>query len=136
MGADVAAERAIVIDDHALNAELAVYVLESAGFEVVAAADAQQALSLIASFQPDVALVDIQLPGMDGLTLVRLLKSQTATRDLVLIAFTAFAMKGDEAKMREAGCDGYIAKPMCVAQFAEQVRDCLRADRRPINPGR
>jgi CheY-like chemotaxis protein len=123
----VAAERALVIDDNALNAELALYVLEAAGFEVMTASDAQQALACIASFQPHVALVDIQLPGMDGLTLVRQLKSQAATRDLVLIAFTAFAMKGDEAKMREAGCDGYIAKPIDVARFAAQVRGCLQA---------
>jgi two-component system cell cycle response regulator DivK len=123
------AERAIVIDDNAINAELASCVLEVGGFEVLTAADAQQALAGIASFQPDVALVDIQLPGMDGLTLVRLLKSQSATRDLVLIAFTAFAMKGDEAKMRAAGCDGYIAKPINVATFAAQVLDCLQAAR-------
>jgi two-component system cell cycle response regulator DivK len=133
--ADVAAERVLVIDDNALNAELAVYVLETAGFEVATASDAQAALARIATFQPDVALVDIQLPGMDGLTLVRLLKSQAATCDLVLMAFTAFAMKGDEAKMRAAGCDGYIAKPIDVALFAAQVRDCLRAARRPISPG-
>jgi two-component system cell cycle response regulator DivK len=123
------AERAVVIDDNAINAELATYVLEAAGFAVVIAADAQQALACIASFQPDVALVDIQLPGMDGLSLVRLLKSQASTRQLVLIAFTAFAMKGDEAKMRAAGCDGYIAKPIDVAKFAAQVRDCLKAAR-------
>jgi two-component system cell cycle response regulator DivK len=123
----MAAHRAIVIDDNAINAELAAYVLQAGGFEVLTAADAQQALAGIASFQPDVALVDIQLPGMDGLTLARLLKSQAATRGLVLIAFTAFAMKGDEAKMRAAGCDGYIAKPINVATFAAQVRGCLCA---------
>jgi two-component system cell cycle response regulator DivK len=131
----VAGERVLVIDDNALNAELAVYVLEAAGFEVAAAADAQEALASIASFRPDVALVDIQLPGMDGLTLVRLLKSQATTRELVLIAFTAFAMKGDEAKMREAGCDGYIAKPIDVAQFAARVRACLQASRGSLSPG-
>jgi two-component system cell cycle response regulator DivK len=125
----MAADRAIVIDDNVINAELAVCVLEAGGFEVVTAADAQQALARIASFKPDVALVDIQLPGMDGLTLVRLLKSQAATRQLVLIAFTAFAMRGDEAKMRAAGCDGYIAKPIDVATFAAQVGDCLQTVR-------
>ncbi len=132
----MAAERALVIDDNALNAELAAYVLEAAGFEVVTVTDAQQAQACIATFRPDVALVDIQLPGIDGLTLVRQLKSQAATRDLVLIAFTAFAMKGDEAKMRKAGCDGYIAKPIDVALFAAQVRDCLQAVRGPLSPGR
>jgi CheY-like chemotaxis protein len=131
----VVADRVLVIDDNPLNAELAEYVLQAAGFEVATAADAQLALGCIASFQPDVALVDIQLPGMDGLTLVRLLKAQAVTRDLVLIAFTAFAMKGDEGRMREAGCDGYIAKPIDVAQFAAQVRECLHATRRPFNPG-
>jgi two-component system cell cycle response regulator DivK len=124
------AARAIVIDDNAINAELAVCVLEAGGFEVQTAADAPQALAGIASFEPDVALVDIQLPGMDGLMLVRLLKSQAATHKLVLIAFTAFAMKGDEAKMRAAGCDGYIAKPIDVATFAAQVRSCLHAAHR------
>jgi two-component system cell cycle response regulator DivK len=131
----MAADRVLVIDDNALNAELAVYVLETAGFEVASASDARQAQACIDSFAPDAVLVDIQLPGMDGLTLVRLLKAQATTRDLVLIAFTAFAMKGDEAKMRDAGCDGYIAKPIDVARFADQVRDCLRAARGPLKPG-
>ncbi len=129
-------DRVLVIDDNAINVELAAFVLEAAGFEVGVAADAAQARSRIASFQPDVALVDIQLPGMDGLSLVRLLKSQAATAELLLIAFTAFAMKGDEAKMRAAGCDGYIAKPIDVATFASQVRDPLQAQRgqRPAGP--
>jgi len=82
-------------------------------------------LERLAAARPDVILLDIQLPGVDGLTLARELKAEPSTRGIALIAFTAYAMKGDEAKMRAAGCDDYIAKPISVAEFAQRVRACV-----------
>ena len=76
---------------------------------------------MIAQARPDVILMDIQMPGMDGLELTRRLKAAPDTRDIIVIAFTAYAMLGDEAKMRAAGCDGYLSKPIQVATFAEEV---------------
>ncbi len=119
--------RVLIIDDHPLNLELASFVLAADGFEVATARDAAQALSVLPGFRPDLILMDVQMPGMDGLALTRLLKQDSATRDVVIVAFTAFAMKGDEQRMREAGCDGYLAKPIDVALFAGQVRAWLPA---------
>ena len=70
--------------------------------------------------------MDIQLPGVDGLELTRRIKAEPSTRHIVVVAFTAFAMRGDEAKMRAAGCDGYVSKPIDVNRFAAQVRACLQ----------
>lgn len=127
MGPTQAPARVLVVDDHVLNLELASFVLAADGFEVATAIDADQAQELVASFQPELVLMDIQMPGMDGLTLTRLLKADVRTRHLVVVAFTAFAMKGDEQRMREAGCDGYLAKPIDVTRFASQVRAWLPA---------
>ena len=91
------------------------------------AANAQQATTCIATRLPDLILMDIQMPGTDGLALTRQLKRDPATRHIVVVAFTAYAMKGDEAKMRAAGCDGYLAKPITVASFAASVRALLAA---------
>lgn len=119
------APRALVVDDHALNLELAAHLLEAAGFDVACVADAAQAQASIAARLPDVILMDVQLPGMDGLELTRRVKADPATRHIAVMAFTAYAMKGDEGKTRAAGCDGYIAKPIDVASFAAQVLACL-----------
>ena len=109
----------------AMNIELASFVLSAGGFTVVSAANADDAAMLAMAFRPDLILMDIQMPGVDGLTLTRRLKADPATRHIVVVAFTAYAMKGDEAKMRAAGCDGYIAKPIDVATFAATVRSRL-----------
>jgi len=119
------AVHALIVDDNEINSELATFVLEADGFAVESVANATDALQRIDASRPDLILMDIQLPGMDGLALARALKDDPATRDIEIIAFTAYAMKGDEAKARAAGCDGYIAKPIDVANFAAQVRACL-----------
>jgi two-component system, cell cycle response regulator DivK len=116
------AVRTLIVDDNAINAELAAFLLEAAGFAVECVANATEALQRVEASRPDMILMDIQLPGMDGLALARALKDDPATRDIVIVAFTAYAMKGDEAKMRAAGCDGYIAKPIDVSTFAAQLR--------------
>ena len=119
--------RVMVVDDHALNIELVRFILEAEGWAVATAADAQQALQQMPSFAPDLILMDIQLPGVDGLTLTRRLKADPATRHVVIVAFTAYAMKGDEARMLAAGCDGYVSKPIDVGSFAAQIRAWLPA---------
>jgi two-component system, cell cycle response regulator DivK len=116
------APRVLVVDDNPLNAELALAVLSADGLAVEVAADATEAALRMAEFRPDLVLMDIQLPGVDGLTLTRQIKADPATRHVVVLAFTAYAMKGDEARMLEAGCDGYVSKPIDVASLAAQVR--------------
>jgi len=118
--------RVLVVDDNQMNIELARFVLEEDGMQVEAALDAQQAAEVLQRFVPDLILMDIQMPGVDGLELTRRLRADPATRHIPVVAFTAYAMKGDRARMLEAGCDGYIAKPIDVAKFAGQVREGLR----------
>ncbi len=119
--------RVLIVDDNAMNVELVTFVLEADAFIVESAANGDQARARIAAFRPELILMDIQMPGTDGLTLTRELKADPATRHIVIVAFTAYAMKGDEAKTRAAGCDGYIAKPIEVATFASKVRLYLAA---------
>ncbi len=119
--------RVLIIDDNDANVELATFVLEDAAFIVSAVTDAADAPAAVASFQPDLILMDIQLWGGDGLQLTQALKSDAATSGIVIVAFTACAMKGDEARLRAAGCDAYIAKPIDVTSFARQVGAALGA---------
>ena len=121
-----ATTRVLVVDDNLMNRELAVFVLDAAGFAVTQAEDATQALSALAQPPlPDAILMDIQMPGMDGLELTRRLKADPATAGVCVIAFTAHAMKGEEARMLEAGCDGYISKPIDIKRLAQQGRQAL-----------
>jgi two-component system cell cycle response regulator DivK len=104
--------RVLIVEDNAANMTLAVFLLESAGHTVLSATDAEAGLTLARDEQPDLILMDIQLAGMDGLEATARLKRDAATRAIPVIAVTALAMKGDEERIRAAGCDGYIAKPM------------------------
>jgi two-component system cell cycle response regulator DivK len=115
----------LVVDDNPINLTLASYALISEGFVVETATDGASALDRVASFWPDRVLMDVQMPGMDGLEATRQIKANAATRHIVVVALTACAMKGDEARMREAGCDGYLAKPMDVATLGQKVRGYL-----------
>ena len=111
----------LVVEDNPANMTLAVFLLESAGHRVLSATDAEAGLTLARREQPHLILMDIQLPGMDGLEATALLKAGDDTRDIPVIALTALAMKGDEERIRAAGCDGYIAKPMGYPQFLATV---------------
>ncbi len=102
----------LIIEDNPANMTLAVFLLKSVGHAVLSATDAEAGLTLARAEQPALILMDIQLPGMDGLEATRILKRDEATRAIPVIALTALAMKGDEQRIRAAGCDGYIAKPM------------------------
>ena len=118
--------RVLIVDDNVLNVILARAVLSADGFEIESAASAQELAQQIGAFRPELILMDIQLPGVDGLELTRQLKAEPSTQHIVIVAFTAFAMRGDEPKMRAAGCDGYVAKPIDVNRFAAQIRLLLR----------
>ena len=113
--------RVLVVEDNAANLTLATFLLESAGHSVLSATDAESGLTVARKEQPDLVLMDIQLPGMDGLEATVLLKQDEATRAIPVIALTALAMKGDEERIRGAGCDGYIAKPMRYQEFLAAV---------------
>ena len=115
------AHKILIVDDNAMNVELMSCVLEDDVFNVESASDAKEALARIDSFVPDLILMDMHLPGMDGLQLTRFIKSNLALRHIVIIAFTASAMKGDEAKMLNAGCDGYLSKPIDVDTIAATI---------------
>jgi two-component system, cell cycle response regulator DivK len=119
--------RVLVVEDNASNMTLATFLLESAGHTVLSATDAEAGLSIARVEQPDLILMDIQLPGMDGLEATALLKGDAATRRIPVIALTALAMKGDEERIREAGCDGYIAKPLSYQHFLATVGAQLTA---------
>ena len=109
--------KVLVVEDNAANMALATFLLQSAGHTVLSATDAEAGLTLARAEQPDLILMDIQLPGIDGLAATRLLKSDELTRTIPVIALTALAMKGDEERIRAAGCDGYIAKPLAYKDF-------------------
>ena len=111
----------LVIEDNPDNLALAAFLLESVGHTVIAARDAEAGLTLAHDRRPDLVLMDIQLPGMDGLEATALLKRDDATRHIPVIALTALAMRGDEARIRAAGCDGYIAKPWHYPDFLAAV---------------
>jgi two-component system, cell cycle response regulator DivK len=113
--------KVLVVEDNPVNMKLAITLLQSAGHNVLIANDAEAGLTLARDEQPNLILMDIQLPGMDGLQATKLLKDDDATRSIPVIALTALAMKGDEERIRAAGCDGYIAKPMRYKEFLETV---------------
>ena len=117
--------RVLVVDDNLLNLELASAMLRVAGIEPLTAADADTGLALARRERPDIVLMDVQMPHVDGLEATRRLKSDPATAAIPVIAFTAFAMAGDEARFLAAGCDGFISKPIELASFAAQVLDYL-----------
>jgi len=123
----MAGEPILIVDDNPTNLKLLEYLLSSRGYEVRSAADAQQALTLVESFHPRLMLVDLQLPGMDGRELTRRLKSDPRTHDVIIVAVTAYAMKGDEEKARAAGCDAYVTKPIDTRGLALKVAELLAA---------
>jgi two-component system cell cycle response regulator DivK len=111
----------LIVEDNAANMRLVVFLLQSAGHFVLSTTDAESGLALARSEQPRLILMDLQLPGMDGLEATRVLKRDEATRAIPVIALTALAMKGDEQRIRAAGCDGYVAKPMDYQQFLATI---------------
>lgn len=108
----MAGESILIVDDNVINLKLARVILQDAEYVVKTADDAEAALETLKSCEPAMILMDLQLPGMDGLTLVRLLRKDARFAATWIVALTAYAMKGDEAKAMAAGCDGYVTKPI------------------------
>ena len=120
-------ESALVVDDNAVNLKLVSALLCNSGYQVSTARDASEALAVLEREHPRLILMDVQLPDVDGLTLTRRLKANPATQDIVIIALTAYAMKSDEQKVREVGCDGYIPKPIETLTFIATIAHFLEA---------
>jgi CheY-like chemotaxis protein len=115
----------MIVEDHPVNLKLAKDLLEIEGFEVYPCADAESAQVALRNVQPDMILMDVALPGMDGLELTRILKARKQTKDITIIALTSFAMITDKERVMDAGCDGYITKPINTRKFSEQILDLL-----------
>jgi CheY-like chemotaxis protein len=115
----------MIVDDNAANLKLAGDLLEIEGFEVSRCIDAEKALETLAHIKPDLILMDLALPGIDGLQLTRKLKVEKKTSAIKIVALTASAMKGDKERILAAGCDGYIAKPIDTRKFKEQILEYL-----------
>ncbi|THF62577.1 response regulator [Pseudothauera rhizosphaerae] len=111
----------LVVEDNPANMKLAAMLLEHAGYRVLSATTAAEGIALARERMPQLVLMDIQLPGMDGLDATRVLKADPATRGIQVVALTAFAMKGEETRILEAGCDGYITKPIDYKCFLAEV---------------
>ena len=121
--------RILVIDDNLTNLTLISDLLAFEGYEILKAMDAEEAQVILTGTLPDLILMDIALPGMDGLTFTRHLKADARTRHIRIVALTAFAMKGDEQKARDAGCDGYITKPIDTRALPGEVAGILARGR-------
>src|ERR1700722_17360038 len=118
-------EPILIIDDNPANVKLAQLLLVNAGYNVRTASDSSEALETLRSFSPQLILMDIQLPGMDGLQLTRRLKEDPSTRYSIIVALTAYAMRGDEERAKAAGCDGYMCKPINTRTFVTQIQRYL-----------
>jgi CheY-like chemotaxis protein len=111
----------MIVEDNPVNLKLAGDLLEMEDFEVSRCCDAEIALERLKVTTPDLILMDVALPGMDGLELTRILKADEKTKDIKIISLTAFATKSDQERVLEAGCDGYITKPIDTRKFKEQI---------------
>ena len=120
----------LIVDDNPLNMKLSRVLLAGEGYRVLTAADATEAMSVVQDCHPQLILMDIQLPGVDGLELTRRLKADPSTRDIAILGLTAYAMKGDEERILAAGCDGYIPKPIDTRALPTFIKRFL--NRQPI----
>jgi len=119
--------RVLVVEDNDMNMQLVEYLLEQGGYQIVKAASGEEALSIARNGDPvDLILMDIHLPGIDGLSVVREMKTDAATKAIPILALTAHAMRGDKDRFLDAGCDGYISKPIDVKTFLSSIRMYLR----------
>ena len=116
----------LLVDDNPANLKLVRVLLTTEGYKVRVASDAEEALKVLDDFEPQLILMDVQLPGMDGLELTRRLKADPRRRHIVIIALTAYAMKGDEEKARAAGADGYLSKPVDTRTLPASIAGYLQ----------
>ncbi|MBK66841.1 MAG: two-component system response regulator [Rickettsiales bacterium] len=120
-------KKVLIVEDNELNMKLFHDLLEANGYETVETSDGHSVVELARSVKPDLILMDIQLPEVSGLEVTSWLKDDDELKDIPVIAVTAFAMKGDEEKIREGGCEDYISKPISVVHFLEVVKKYLEA---------
>jgi CheY-like chemotaxis protein len=118
----------LIVEDHPANRRLLSFLLAAHGYDFHTAADAPAALAMLDTLSPRLILMDLQLPGMDGLELTRRLKSDPRTCNIRIVAVTAYAMKGDEQRVRDAGCDGYVTKPIDTRQLPQTIAGYLDRD--------
>jgi two-component system, cell cycle response regulator DivK len=126
MELNMAGEPILIVDDNSTNMKLVRILLAGEGYDVRTAADAEEALNVLKEFYPRLILMDVQLPGIDGLELTRRLKSDPATQDITILGLTAYAMKGDKERIIAAGCDGYVPKPIDTRTLPELVAGYLQ----------
>jgi len=127
-----AAKRILVVEDNELNMKLLNDVLEAHGYDVLSTGEGAVAAAWARQYQPDLILMDLQLPDMSGLDVTRQLKADAATRSIPIVAVTAFAMAGDEKKALDHGCDAYVAKPIVLREFLDLIAGFVGS---PGNPG-
>ena len=115
----------LVVEDEPSNLKLIRDLLQRAGYETIEATNGKQAVELARARKPDLILMDVGLPVMDGLEATRILKADAATENVLVVALTAYAMEGDEERMLQVGCDGYLTKPIDIKQFLKKVAEYL-----------
>jgi two-component system cell cycle response regulator DivK len=118
-------KRILVVEDHEDNRQILRVLLGSAGYQMIEAHDGETALTIAASERPDLILMDIQLPGLDGYEATRRIKADPALSGIPIIAVTSYALSGDEDKAREAGCSAYVAKPYSPLELLKKLREYL-----------
>jgi CheY-like chemotaxis protein len=123
----VPSEPILIVDDNPANTKLVSFLLTKRGYDVRCAQGAEEAMELLRTFRPVLILMDMQMPGIDGFELTRRLKADPATRAITIVAVTAFAMKGDEQRVRDAGCDGYLVKPIDTRTLPQVIASYVAA---------
>ena len=116
------AKTVMIVEDNELNMKLFNDLLRAKGYETLPMRNGHEALAMLKERRPDLIIMDIQLPEISGLEVTKLIKQNDALKDIPVIAVTAFAMKGDEERIRQGGCEGYLSKPISVANFIETVK--------------
>ena len=124
-------DRILIVDDNVTNLKLVAYLMKAKGYEVATAVDAETALAAVRTARPRLILMDLQLPGVDGLELTKQLKADPETREIIVIAVTAYAMKGDQDRAIAAGCDDYVTKPIDTRQLPETIARHLAGSGNP-----
>ena len=127
----MAGEPILIVDDNPTNLKLVSYLLVKRGYEVKCANGAEQAMEALRTFRPALILMDMQMPGIDGFELTRRLKADPQTREITIVAVTSYAMKGDEQRVRDAGCDGYLLKPIDTRTLPQVVAGFVSGGSRP-----
>ena len=118
----------LIVEDNELNMKLFQDLLDANGYQTVQTRNGMDALDLAREHHPDLILMDIQLPEVSGLDVTRMLKEDEALRDIPVVAVTAFAMKGDEERIRQGGCEGYISKPISVSHFLDTINQLINPE--------